>query len=98
MQNLLILFYQRVQKALIPGLSSLVILAELLANHTKNRITIGREEILQYVIDSLVLVSQGNWRLNKKRREQIKLDNVSPYSSKVIWHRKTSDIVPVFIA
>ena len=74
------LAFQRVQEALIPGLSSLAMLADKLANNAKNSKTIDIAEILHHVIDSLVLVSQANWSLNMKRREQIKPDLASPYS------------------
>ena len=47
-------------------------LADKLANNAKNSKTIDIAEILHHVIDSLVLVSQANWSLNMKRREQIK--------------------------
>ncbi len=73
------LAFQRVQEALIPGLSSLAMLADKLANDAKNGKTIDTAEILHHVIDSLVLVSQANWSLNM-RREQIKPDIASPYS------------------
>ena len=74
------LAFQHVQEALIPGLSSLAMLADKLANNAKNSKTIDIAEILHHVIDSLVLVSQANWSLNMKRREQIKPDIASPYS------------------
>ena len=72
------LAFQCVQEALIPGLSSLAMLADKLANNAKNSKTIDIAEILHHVIDSLVLVSRANWSL--KRREQIKPDIASPYS------------------
>ena len=74
------LAFQRVQEALIPGLFSLAMLANKLANNAKNSKTIDIAEILHHVIDSLVLFSQANWSLNMKRREQIKPGIASPYS------------------
>ena len=74
------LTFQRVQKTLTQGISSLAFLADKLAKDVPSNQTPNMTEIMHDVMDSLVLVTHANWSLNMKRRELIKRDLNPPFT------------------
>ena len=66
------LAFQRVQEPLLQGISALTNLAGKLVKDVTDGKTPNARDVLNYVMDSVAMLRDTNWKLNMKRRELIK--------------------------
>ena len=66
------LAFQRVQEPLLQGILALTKLAGKLVKDINDGKTLDTWHVLDYVMDSVAMLGNTNWKLNMKQRELIK--------------------------
>ena len=74
------LAFQRVQEPLLQGISALTKLAGKLVKDINDGKTLDTWHVLDYVMDSVAMLGNTNWKLNMKQRELIKPELNPPYT------------------
>ena len=74
------LAFQRVQEPLLQGILALTKLAGKLVKDINDGKTLDTWHVLDYVMDSVAMLGNTNWKLNMKQRELIKPELNPPYT------------------